>query len=545
MRHRELSGPRRTVLTRRPYSPHKNDARFRSAPALLQQPTPPQTPRGSGEKKRKKRFKDKDVGDPGRDSPDRDSPDLLRDASILVEHPPPSPDRFSQTGRSSSSSGGGGRQSALDQLRGSSSTSFGRRVQQENQQQPNFVEEMRTSQHRAMDTQSARLKLEKQMPDFVMGTTPNAVDTPGFGVATPGFASVSGSAVGSRVGSVMGSRVNTPGFFGTAPPGAGGGGISSSSQPGSTIPMSPWMVGAVATTPGGVAGAPATILEDEELAGVDEVPEGNFLNVGTLGGSSSLPPAESPASVVSESVLLPPGGVVESLTISFDQNSPTSRAIVAAARGDSEGSRTGGQPFLNAGSPVSSSGASPSSPENSPKNKTPAPDEEEDRDPIASFSSNMNFNTTSSSFTSPSPHDVPPPPHNVEQERFYHPNDTVQYWSYSRNRWQPGKIIRVVEPNWIYLVDKNLKNFVAEIWVGELLSKREVSRTRVLKLLDSVLLEASVRKKIVRDDFSSDSSEDEKAPGGIGETRNGGMAGTKWRNGGDEDGSSSSSDEDG
>ena len=105
--------------------------------------------------------------------------------------------------------------------------------------------------------------------------------------------------------------------------------------------------------------------------------------------------------------------------------------------------------------------------------------------------------------------------HLIQQQKdpLYQVGERIEYWSYSRNQYQPGRIVQSIIPNQVYLIDKNFKNCHCEVWIGELITRRDIKSDRVLRLVHEVLVEEKVREKIVRDDFSSDSSdsEDDKA----------------------------------
>ena len=48
----------------------------------------------------------------------------------------------------------------------------------------------------------------------------------------------------------------------------------------------------------------------------------------------------------------------------------------------------------------------------------------------------------------------------------------------------------------IYTVDKDFKKCYCDVWVGEIVSRRDLKLDRILKLLDNVLIEGSYRAKI-------------------------------------------------
>ena len=133
----------------------------------------------------------------------------------------------------------------------------------------------------------------------------------------------------------------------------------------------------------------------------------------------------------------------------------------------------------------------------------------------------------------------------------YRIGEKVDYWSYSRNCWQPGRIIERVPDtdDQIYVVDKKppppssspsnpekreKKNFFfqkkgsstgehtgvlkhsvfhCKVWVGEIMSRKELGSNRILNLLERHLKEEYAKIRIVRTDMSSDSDSSEDSGG--------------------------------
>ncbi|CAD7941903.1 unnamed protein product [Amoebophrya sp. A120] len=526
---------RRMTLEQK-YKSMQNDARF-SRPVLVAQPSPPVTPRERTKKTRAAREQEKRrICRPGGSTED----------GSLHDGVDPPPDITSEEASAANTSGGSAtnkrpsKTSALDELRsksaasrslpGSASSSpehAGRKsaLGSGSSSAGSFFGDLQEARERAMDAQGTRLKLNRAMPEQQVAHTPSmssdVTSTPGFGVNTPGF-----------------GQLGTPGFGGPYSTSVSAAGSAVSASP---LPiLSPLMTATAAAQPLVPGGAGTA----ERLDAVAEVDDEEDLDSDLFIGEGELvvafPPGTTEAGDGTGKVLA--DSIVEGGASSFTASPPPAKRTHS---GTSEEGRTTAAEALHRG------GASDASVNHRPKeddrgrsaNRSTAPStatrttrpgaslysstkntrEKEDRskgaadeEEAGSSGDELLFPTTTVASASA---DVQVDHHDEEKQvgatstgaagtrHRYAINESVYYWSGSRNRWVPGTVKGVVSEQ-VFLVDKKNRNCLSHVWIGEMLSQRDMRHDRVLGLLDKVLKDAPPGR-VLRDDFSSDSSTSE------------------------------------
>ncbi|CAD7929798.1 unnamed protein product [Amoebophrya sp. A25] len=552
---RWAANQRRLKMEQR-YKQMQNDARFNRAarPAYIEdQPTPPATPRA----KRKKKHKDP-VLDTGSTGPN----DNVGGSSAVSS---PVGSGASPCGRQSQN-----RSSALDEMRRTSTSAARSSATpgsagflgeaREARERAMDTQGTRLKLGRAMPDQNiAHTANASETPGFGM-------DTPGFGPGTPGFpgGSAIGSAQGSRSVSVVGSAISAsplpvlspwlanaiPGDRGTSLEAVveGEEELEASSAEDMIIGEGQLIVQlgevAAATEPRSVDAHrdQASINGDEKAKQqIDEAYQqtgggtasarssvAGFGNATTAGAGTPVTAVASSRADSKRSSTRVSGVQIGDMTLTDGSLFVEAVAAKSVNPDADSGATTAAEASgatVTASSPEQDELQLAVSPENSPSHQSGAspitaaamvrqggdaigarsPSGDDAKGNNAPGEAGLCRSSPSSASTVSPRASRTQPPWDPDPSDLYKWNESVFYWSATRDRWMPARVKQKIDSE-VYVLDKNNRNCLSHVWVGEILSAKDLNKDRVLSLLHTVLGRGGA---VVRGDFSSDSSSDD------------------------------------